>query len=234
MTTIPPPPSVNTSHASPDLNEFCSICYENFGAKIDNKPRVLAKTKCNHFFHQFCLQQHLDHGANTLCPLCRRSAVEYSMINLDRQQNEQTQTTIDIADEMLNAGGSALRALGSLAFDASKLGAALLYTGATTGARAIASAFEVTRQQIEEKSQKLFNEFIKVKSKFEVDMNIVKQEYSLLLTTIRSLPESHRNKAYESLKRLELAFETFEDNLKDNKRSFKEVLESEKRLFNIR
>jgi len=47
-----------------DLNEKCSICYE------DNCNKIL---KCRHIFHNHCIQQSYKH--KKLCPYCREQLI---------------------------------------------------------------------------------------------------------------------------------------------------------------
>lgn len=254
------------SHSTPpdvpslNLNDECAICLEQFGFRVPDDKRTyreIAKTKCNHFFHQFCLEQHLQHGANTQCPLCRKDAIEYKIIDLDpsikrevlkkqaqtqananqshhvNQTQDNKKEEIDLAEDMLNAGGAFLYGLGSLAFSAAKIGGSVLYNVAASGANAIASSLVETQQQFEERVQNLFRKWKKTTSDLEGAMSRNKEDVSLILSTLRSLPESSYYKTRASADRVEAAFDSFERNLIDNQNRLKQILSEEKKNLSI-
>lgn len=73
---------------TPPLDDECCICLDAFRNKVEadgRSFRMIAKTECNHFFHDFCLTEHLQHGMNKNCPLCRSSVdpKKVSKVNLD-------------------------------------------------------------------------------------------------------------------------------------------------------
>ena len=45
--------------------ESCVICLD------DKNTNLMKVLPCNHKFHDDCLNQHLERGANDLCPICR-------------------------------------------------------------------------------------------------------------------------------------------------------------------
>lgn len=51
-------------------NQDCSICVEPLN---DN---IAIKLKCNHIFHQKCLQEWLQKSKNKDCPLCRKKIID--------------------------------------------------------------------------------------------------------------------------------------------------------------
>lgn len=233
---IPPEmPNIN-------LNDECPICLEQLGFRAPDDTRTyreLAKTDCNHFFHQFCLEQHLRHGMNTLCPICRGNAIQYKRINLDSQNQSQVQTNqaqnnqpevIDIGEDLLNVGETIL----GLAFAAAKTGASLLYNVASAGATAIANSLVETPQQFEERIQNVFRKWTKTTTDLEKDINKNKEEISLILTTARSMPEVSRYRAREAVDKLKEALDTFEWNLLENQTRLRQVLNEEKRNLSIR
>jgi Ring finger domain len=245
------------------LNDDCPICLDPFKAKAPDDHRTyreIAKTQCNHFFHQFCLQEHLTHGANTLCPICRGPALEYSVIDLDpaikqevlnrnkppvqpkphfpvqpqpeanvRKPNEE-----NLGEDIAQVGGALLYGLGSLAYGIAKLGGSVLYHTAAAGANAVASSFIETTQQFDERVQKLYNKWAKTGTDLEAVMCKNREEVSLILSTIRSLPESSRYKARASVDKIEAAIATFETNLRDTQNNLKQIINEEKRNLSIR
>lgn len=122
--------SAPSAAVAPDW-EDCAICLENCGDHPDgdaSKARVIAKTACNHYFHNFCLQRHLNNGMNQNCPMCRAPLSDRNItkINLDAQSNveenvdEQNEAPIDLNDLLLvkmlrGAGAAAWYATSALA-----------------------------------------------------------------------------------------------------------------------
>lgn len=54
----------------------CPICYDPFDSDT-------VATKCHHLFHDGCLKQHLNHGVNTNCPICRTPLSERDITHLN-------------------------------------------------------------------------------------------------------------------------------------------------------
>lgn len=81
-------PNLNQPAASAPGWEDCSICLENCGENPEGNAsyaKVVAKTECNHFFHDFCLNRHLNNGMNQNCPNCRHDLSDRNItrFNLD-------------------------------------------------------------------------------------------------------------------------------------------------------
>ncbi len=96
-----------------NLDDECSICSDTFRNKVeeDSRPfRMIADTECNHFFHDFCLNEWLKQAKNHDCPECRHVIIrdKTKKINLDYvepRQNSQTyvqpqQTTNPVASTL--------------------------------------------------------------------------------------------------------------------------------------
>lgn len=56
-----------------DANDICPICHDNYGT-----TQAIFKTKCNHIFHNDCLNGYCEtYNGEVLCPVCR-SDIEYA------------------------------------------------------------------------------------------------------------------------------------------------------------
>lgn len=250
----------------PNLSDECPICMDAFSQRVegDRKTyRQIAKTDCNHFFHQFCLQEHLDHGVNTNCPICRGPALEYKIIDLDpgikdaaekaqrnqaaqpkpqprpqpsapQVQNNQPQEEIDLVADMAGFTGALLGGLGALAWGTAKVGGSLLYHAAAAGANALSSAFTESPQQFDERVQKLYRKWTQLSSNFESVMLRNKEDLSVILATIRSMPESSRYRARPSVDRIEAAIEYFDRLLADNQKQLRQLMIEEQKNLSIR
>lgn len=67
-----------------DETDKCIICYENFD---EDKTKVIAKTKCNHFYHVDCLYQNINKTNKNCCPLCKKCIEIDYFINLNGFHN---------------------------------------------------------------------------------------------------------------------------------------------------
>lgn len=49
--------------------ESCIICMD------EDNCDIIIKLNCNHKFHKKCINDHINKGVNTLCPLCRSKII---------------------------------------------------------------------------------------------------------------------------------------------------------------
>jgi hypothetical protein len=227
----------------PNLSEECPICYDDFRTHATGDQRTfrqLAKTECNHFFHQFCLNQYLTHGMNTSCPMCRKTAVTYTTINLDPvpqqapkppvvqpqasnvDQNNEQNWEFPVG-EAVNMGGSLLYGLGSLALGTVRVAGSILYHGAS----AVASALTETKQQFDQRVQNLFQKSEKAMINFQTIQRRNQEDIAMLTATVKSMPEDKLHKARSSFDRVEAAYAEFERSLLNNQNRLNAVISEE-------
>ena len=60
-----------------DRNDMCPICYKEYGTS-----EAIYKTRCNHTFHNDCLNGYCEYmDGEIVCPICR-SDVEYACMDV--------------------------------------------------------------------------------------------------------------------------------------------------------
>lgn len=241
-----PPPLEDDAglRGMPNLSDECPICYDDFRTHATGDQRSyrqLAKTECNHFFHQFCLNQHLTHGMNTSCPMCRKTAVTYTTINLDPAPQQQPPKppiaqpqapNVDQnneqgwefpVEEAVGLGGDILCGLGALALGTLRVAGSILYHGVN----AIASSLSESKQQFDQRVQKFFQKYEKAQINFQTLLRGNHENIAMLTATVKSIPEDKLYKAQSSFDRIEAAYADFERSLLDNQNRLKAVISEE-------
>lgn len=218
-----------------DLDEDCSICLEGFRSNPEGDSRsvtVLSKTECNHFFHEFCLSKHLQSGMNKNCPYCRHSlagANKVTTINLSNpavspfSQTDQTPSyfligVMAIAKEVSSAVAETLKFLGTLAFNTAKW-------GISTAVKAVS----VNPKALSDKVVNFFKNWEKNQKDFDATMQTTKEELSVLLATVNSLPASRSTQS--SINRIERKTAVFEQKIKELQKDFRDYIRSELRAL---
>jgi len=60
-----------------DPNDICPICHDNYGT-----TQAIYKTKCNHMFHNDCLNGYCEmYNGEVLCPVCRAD-IDYGCMDV--------------------------------------------------------------------------------------------------------------------------------------------------------
>lgn len=240
-----PPPLEDGAglNGMPNLSDECPICYDDFRTQATGDQRTyrqLAKTECNHFFHQFCLNQHLTHGMNTSCPMCRKTAVTYTTINLDPapqqppkppvaqpqasnvDQNNEQGWEFPVG-EAIGLGGSLLYGLGLLALGTARVAGSILYHGVS----AVASALTESKQQFDQRVQNFFQKYEKAQINFQTILRGNHEGIAMITATVKSMPEDKLNKAQSSFDRIEAAYAEFEKSLLDHQKRLNAVIQEE-------
>lgn len=163
---VAPPMSPQATASAPGW-EDCSICLENCGDHPEGdrtKAKVIAKTDCNHYFHNFCLQKHLNSGVNKDCPLCRNHLADRNItkMNLDPANPATDVRILPVEDNGVTAGSVAyglLSGLGKASWMAGSLlvGVGVGATKIVGGALLNAASDFVWPKEIDPESVKIIN-----------------------------------------------------------------------------
>ena len=186
----PKPEQVKPKLRELDKTEDCPICFENIAKRPDGDDRlvtVIAKTECQHFFHEFCLKKFLNYGVNENCPMCRNSLANRNRIKEIRLYDTPparipAAPKIDsITPVPLNNDEEEEPSLSSL-FSASwnALGKATNYVGVK-----MLNALSETPSL-----ENIVAKWNERKKSLETKMAKEKEEIELLLTLLASLPDS--------------------------------------------
>lgn len=233
----------------PQLDEDCSICLEKLRNRPDGDSRqitVLSKTDCKHphFFHKFCLDEFLEKGTNSNCPLCRHTILrsKVTAINVNptpapsapippstTEPKEETSLMMLAAQKIGEAGIVVLSGVAALTFASLKLGGTAALSLLKFGFNSATSASVQTQNILEKRSISLFVKWEKMTKDFEAAIQTNKDNLATLLATFNSLPSSQHRYSEAALQRIERSTKVFEEKLKDIQNNFKQVLEEEKR-----
>lgn len=195
--------------------ENCCICLSPLSEVADDdedKKFEVAKTKCDHYFHNFCIQKFLTDGVNEKCPLCRTElhAREISVIKLGARKVE-AEKPIPVqqnAQEVANAAESTLANIGNGALWSAKLvGRTLGYIGS-----AVLNTLSppATIVMAEQQSASTINKLHKFNKDIKLALDEQKECVSVLIATINSVAVKNPDFAYYTFKRIDGAL----DNLK--------------------
>jgi hypothetical protein len=236
----------------PELDDECAICLEQFKTKPPGDTHQftsLSKTECNHFFHEFCLAQHLAKGMNKNCPLCRykieiSKIIKISVNGSNSRQNPSmsppaVNSQSQSHSEFATSGLKNASAIGSVMLSSlSGLALVSLKWGGRTAWRLARSAFNsgvtfssMTQNQnlVERHTYNIFTRWKKVEKDAQAAMQANKEELSVLLATMNSLPVSQCRYSEESLQRIERNAKLFDEKIKELHSNFKHMLMLEKR-----
>lgn len=208
----------------PDLNDDCCICLE----KFKNKPEgdksqftVLSRTSCHHFFHKFCLNQHLERGMNTNCPLCRNpvdsSRVAHIKVKpISSKTAERKKPSHEDLSTVKPVVTSGLRTVGAVGLNLLK-SAYGFFTPSN----------EELQKTLTLKTNTLFENWKKTVKNSEAYMQKAQEELSILFATINSLPSSNVNYSNRAIQRIEKGIQSFEKEFEKKKIELKHIIEEE-------
>lgn len=223
-------PELENETLEPDFGDDCSICLDTLRTHPEGDHRavtVLSKTECNHFFHEFCLNEHLEKGVNSDCPLCRHT-IERSKITKVNPDRTQAVPPASPAAVHLNDDSSlmrvALQKTGAVGVFVLEGAASLTLTSVSWG---LSAALNVLKsgftsltapsirgiQNMEDRIVKLFKDWDKMVKDFNSSLQSEKEKFSTVLALINSLPVSHHSQAKSALQRVERAKEVFEKSI---------------------
>ena len=246
--------------STPPLDDECCICLDAFRNKVESDGRsfrMIAKTDCNHFFHDFCLTEHLQHGMNKNCPLCRAPVNNVTKVNLDYVQPQQNSNPVapshvdyeesdsedsddinplydvasSVASTTINLGVGILSGLGAIALGSLQLGGALAVGLVKAGAVSLTRTHEDLKKAEGTKVASLYNNWNRVSKDVEKIMQTNNEEIAVLLSTVNSIPANRTYATQSSVERIERQTKIFEDKIKELQRNFNQFITEEKGLL---
>lgn len=209
-----------------DLNDDCSICYDQLKVRpVDdnNRDLVLAKTKCNHYFHEHCLDGWLKKSAHQDCPECRglvyKNQVTLIPVSLQpvlpNPNNGVSRNQNNVLPPVQVQEGPG--ALARVAQGTAEIGKAALQGTAELGKAALWGIWNtitqdspetIKRRQIEVEHR--ITEIHLKWSKMPVFFQVEKAEIDLALASIRSLMANNSKDALKAVKKLEYHVKNYE------------------------
>lgn len=217
----PQPSATSTFGRELDLNEDCVICTNKLNAVAEgdtsNKLEV-ARTKCQHAFHNYCINRMLTDGVNNNCPLCREkvTTVGLTVINLGTAAPKTPAQQPPLAKPGVQAKAAPSRdasaILGGLASGAWKLAKGVGNVTATVvGAtlKALAPAPK-TVQDVEAHSVEVYAKLKKANIDQQKMMKDQKEQMEMLIATVKSMAGNNPEKADEALTKISKVLAKFQ------------------------
>lgn len=248
----------------PDLNDKCAFCLDTLKEYAEGDTRAfrwISKTECNHFFHDFCLQEFLINGTNKNCPMCRTSLKNVTKINLDepkaapmpaprvpvmqvpaplqpvyqpvKHQPIQSQPVKPAVPQGPGAGERLLWGTVSVAGQALKWSGSMAWNATRIGFNYLMTEAPVADNHFDKRSINILSKLPNMLKSFENSVRAVRDdELSMVLALINSTAAAGTHKKGEaSLVKIEQSLNLFEAQLKGITNEFKKALADEKKKF---
>lgn len=195
-----------------DINDDCTICWNALKDRPDgdlNTTTVISKTKCNHFFHQFCLDNWLQKSAHKDCPNCRGSVNKREITTIPVSLAPVLPTQPRPANTA-NAAPQPNEGQGTLAWVAN--GTANVGMSLWRGIYNIFENAETIQRRKDETESRMV--VLKLKwDKMPVLFNKQKEEIYSALATVRSLIANNSKDALKAVKKIEAYTKTFDQSI---------------------
>lgn len=194
-----------------NLTDECAICYDQLKVRPlndNNVDLVVAKTACNHFFHECCLDDWLKKSAHKDCPECRRDVYksQVTLIPVDMQPVMPNQNNRNPVAPAQEGPSTAAR----IAQGAANIGKSVLVGAYNLIFTDSPETIKNRQIEIEHRIAEIHLKWNKMPKFFQIE----KEEIDVALASVRSLMANHSKEALKAVKKLESHITMYETSIK--------------------